>query len=928
MEKFLIIDGNSIMNRAFYGVPYRAMSIPGGLYTNALYGFLNTYLMIKDMINPDYVAVSFDLKEKTFRHNMYEDYKGTRKGMPEELKPQMPIIKEILRAMNINILELETYEADDILGTVTKENTKNNIFTYILTGDRDSFQLISNSSSVIMPKTKQGKTEYLIYTPELLKQDYNIEPWQVIDVKSLMGDSSDNIPGVKGIGEKTAYSLIEKYSSLDKIYENIDTLEVSEKIKEKLINDKEMAILSYKLATIFTDVPINIDYKESKIKEVNKEELFKLFTKLNFNKFMEKFDFSSVDKEKIISASSDETILTSSINDKFSLSLASRKKNILNQKEFIYVDEKNKEILFDIFNKLDEKSIVTYILNINGLDYFVKSLNIHKDFLGLYIDDKVYIVKLESKDFTYEVLSKFASLDSKKIGYNIKQDIRYMFDSNIFLSRNFIYDLMIAYYLIDSSKGKYPFDYLLSVLFTENLKSEDQKQQLSMFDEIEQMASFSYFSEDDIYNINIYLLTIYESYSIILEKLEEIECLKLFNDIEMPLTETLASMEHTGMYIDIEKLNEFDKELSKSITEAEDKIYTIAGEQFNINSTRQLGEILFGKLGLPVIRKNKSGYSTDKEVLEELEDKHEIVPYILEYRQLTKLKSTYVDGLREKIKENGRVHTTFMQTVAATGRLSSIEPNLQNIPIRLELGSKIRTFFVGENEKMLLDSDYSQIELRVLAHMSDDKYMIEAFNSGIDVHSDTASKVFDIDIEDVTPEMRRKAKAVNFGIVYGISDFGLAKNINSTRAEAKQYIDNYLNKYIGIQNFMQDIVSIAKKQGYVSTLYGRRRYVDEVNSKNKNIEKFGQRVAMNAPVQGTAADIIKVAMNNVYKAIKENNLKSRLIMQVHDELIVEIEKGEEEVIKNIVKDAMENVAKLKVKLEIDMNVARSWYDAK
>lgn len=382
------------------------------------------------------------------------------------------------------------------------------------------------------------------------------------------------------------------------------------------------------------------------------------------------------------------------------------------------------------------------------------------------------------------------------------------------------------------------------------------------------------------------------------------------------------------MYIDRKKLDEFDVELIKRIQEIESKIYELAKEEFNINSTKQLGEILFDKLGLPVIRKNKSGYSTDKEVLEELEDKHEIVPYLLEYRQLTKLKSTYVDGLRDKIKENGRVHTTFMQTVAATGRLSSIEPNLQNIPIRLELGSKIRTFFVGEGTKMLLDSDYSQIELRVLAHMSDDKLMIDAFNNGVDVHSATASQVFDIDIDEVTPDMRRKAKAVNFGIVYGISDFGLAKNINATRNEAKQYIDSYLNKYIGIQNFMQDIVSIAKKQGYVSTLYGRRRYVDEVNSKNKNIEKFGQRIAMNAPVQGTAADIIKVAMNNVYKSIKEQNLKSRLIMQVHDELIVEIENSEEEIVKKIVKEAMENVAKLKVKLEIDMNVAKSWYEAK
>lgn len=921
MEKFLIIDGNSIMNRAFYGIPYRAMSIPGGLYTNALYGFLNTYIMIKNMVNPDYVAVSFDLREKTFRHDMYEEYKGTRKGMPEELKPQMPIIKEILKAMNIEVLELEKYEADDILGTTAKINSENNIFTYILTGDRDSYQLISDKASVVMPHTKQGKTEYTIYTPELLKETLGIEPYQIIDVKSLMGDSSDNIPGVKGIGEKTAYSLIQKYTTLDNIYSNIDNLEVSDKIKEKLKSDEDMARLSYKLATIFTDVPIKIDYENCKLKEINKEELYKIFKKLDFLKLAQRFGLGDISTPEI-------DVPEECLEDDFLAKCARKRKKILEEKTFVYIDKNNKEDILNAAASLKENDTITYILNITTEDYFTRALNIDREFLGMYINDKIYIIKLEEEAFKLEILRWFATLNVTKIGYNIKQDIRYLFDNDIYDVRGFDFDLMVAYYLIDSGRGKYPFDFLLSVLFAEKLKNDQSGLQVTMFDEIDNEKSTSYFKDEDIYNISVYLLAVYESRDIIIDKLKEIKCYELFQNIEMKLTETLASMEHTGMYIDKQKLDEFDRELSSRIAKLVESIYKLAGEEFNINSTKQLGDILFKKLGLPVIRKNKSGYSTDKEVLEELEDKHEIIPALLEYRQYSKLKSTYVDGLRDKIKPNGRVHTTFMQTVASTGRLSSIEPNLQNIPIRLELGSKIRTFFVGEGGRMLLDSDYSQIELRVLAHMSEDKLMIEAFNNGVDVHSATASQVFNINIEDVTPDMRRKAKAVNFGIVYGISEFGLSKNINSSRNEAKEYMENYLNKYVGIQNFMKDIVSIAKEQGYVSTLYGRRRYIDEISSKNKNIERFGERVAMNAPVQGTAADIIKVAMNNVYNDIKKNNLKSRLIMQVHDELIVEIENGEEEQIKAIVKNAMENVLKLKVQLKIDMNVGKSWYDAK
>ncbi|MCK9310285.1 MAG: DNA polymerase I [Candidatus Cloacimonetes bacterium] len=906
MEKFLIIDGNSIMNRAFYGISARTMMSADGIATNAIYGFLNIYWMIEGMLNPDYIAVSFDLRAPTFRHELYDEYKGTRKGMPDELRPQMPVIKEILTAMNVPIIELETYEADDVLGTVAKANESKGIFTYILTGDKDSLQLISDKTSIVMPTTKMGKTEYLIYTPELLKEKLNIEPYQVIDMKALMGDSSDNIPGVKGIGEKTAHTLIDKYTTLDNIYSNIETLDASAKIKEKLITDKEMAYLSYKLATIYKDVPVDIDYTKCKKSDVDKEAVYSIFTRLNFKKFLSRFDFSDV-----------ATIEEDNNSNNFSNEITATSR-------LIYVDRNNMNVLDSI---KDAKNI-TYYLNISNVDYITNVFSIDKDFLAIYLDNNIYVIKLDDKDFKLEILTWFASLPCTKYGYNIKQDLRYLFDFNITNQNNFVYDIMIAYYLMDSNRSSYPINNLISELFSTSFKEDDTKSvQLSLFEDASTQNT-TYLSENDIYNLNIYLKGIHFSYDIVIDKIKKVDMLDLFENIEMPLIETLANMEHVGMYIDLDKLNDFDKDITDRIAVLEKGIYTHAGTEFNINSPKQLGEILFDKLHLPVVRKNKTGYSTDKDVLEELEDRHEIIPLILEYRQIAKLKSTYVDGLRPKIAADGRIHTTFMQTVASTGRLSSTEPNLQNIPVRLELGSKIRSFFIGEKDNMLLDSDYSQIELRVLAHMSNDDTMINAFNMGEDIHKVTASQVFDVPLEEVTHSMRSNAKAVNFGIVYGISDFGLAKNIDISRSEASIYIKNYLEKYHGVRSFMENIIKEAKEKSYVSTLYGRRRYVNEINSSNKNIVKFGERIAMNTPVQGTAADIIKIAMNIIYKKLKENNLKSKLIMQVHDELIIELYDNENETVSNIMKDAMENVIKLKVPLNVDMNIAKSWYDAK
>ena len=921
MDKFLIIDGNSIANRAFYGLSVNMTSTYAGIHTNAIYGFLNIYWMILDKFKPEYIAVSFDLSKPTFRHDMYSEYKGTRKGMPDELREQMPVLKDVLRAMNIPILELEGYEADDILGTVSNINTKNNIFTYILTGDKDSLQLISNTTSVIMPSSKASKTEYTVYTPEVLKEKQGIEPYQVIHIKSLMGDSSDNIPGVKGIGEKTAYSLIGKYTTLDNIFENIDNLDASVKIKEKLINDKKMAFLSKELATIKVNAPITFDMEKCKSCEPNLDELYSLFKKLEFNKFMNKYDFSNVDIN--VDCKGDSNKEASNVD--------------LSTKNIYIIDSTNITEKYEEIINLFNNDKLSYLLNLNKNNFTTNIYLDNKNILALYNEDSVYILNIDSitsfnEKLYKDIIFNFVTSNILKLGYNIKQDLLYFFNNGYYNLVGFNYDIMIAYYLFDSVKSNYLIDYIIYELYSaqidkSNPETENIEKQISFFDE-ESINNKEFLNEVQVKNICMYLKGIYLSFDIVNKKLEELDMLNLFNNVEMPLVETLASMEHTGMHINVDKLNEFDKEISNSLGVLEQEIFNIAGEVFNINSTQQLGIILFEKLGLPTKKKTKTGYSTDKNVLEELEEYHEIIPKILEYRQLAKLKSTYVDGLRDKISDDERIHTTFMQTVASTGRLSSVEPNLQNIPIRLELGSKIRTFFDAENENVIIDADYSQIELRVLAHFSEDKAMCDAFNNDIDVHKVTASQVFNIPLDEVTSTMRSHAKAVNFGIVYGISEYGLSKNINISISEAKKYIESYLNTYNGISTFMEKIVDIAKEKGYVSTMFGRRRYIPELKSKNKNIIQFGKRVAMNTPIQGTAADIIKLAMNDIYKKLKEKGLKSKLIMQVHDELLIETLPEEIETVKEIMINSMENVVKLKVPLNIDINVGKTWYDAK
>jgi len=905
-NKFLIIDGNSIMNRAFYGI--RILSTKDGTYTNAVYGFLSIYYMMLEKINPNYVAVTFDLSKPTFRHEMFNEYKAGRRSMPDELRPQMPLIKDILRAMNIEILELEGYEADDILGTVSKNNSKNDIRTYILTGDRDSFQLIDDKTSVVMPSTKMGKTEYTIYTPEKLKETYNLEPKQIIDMKALMGDKSDNIPGIPLVGEKTATSLLELYHSLDYIYENIDTIDVSENLRGRLKEHKDMAYLSYKLATINTDAPVQLDYEAFKLKDVNLPELSQLFIRLAFKKFLERY----IKEEDVKYLETEATI-------KFYNKLPQTKFHIL----------KNAEELINVISNNSISDIVfTYIDN----DF---SYNKLRNKLLLYIEQDIYILELIPEALK-EVLKAFCECDRHKIGYNTKKVLKLYFDQEFKNPVGFKQDIMIAYYLLNSIDNNYSITNivynLLDIAFPE-LETDGAKKitQTNIFDMLEAQPKEEILELNDIERkyIYTYLHGILEANKILNIKLQESKLLELYNNIEIPLMETLANIESNGMYLDVNKLKEFCIYLDEHIEMLTKKIYELAKEEFNINSPGQLGHILFEKLKLPCSKKTKTRYSTDKEVLEAIEDKHEIIPYILEYRSLAKLKSTYIDGLIAGVDSSGRIHTTFMQAVTATGRLSSVEPNLQNIPVRTEVGSKIRECFTtSSSQTKLIDADYSQIELRVLADMANDTNMIKAFVDNTDIHAITASEVFGVPLEQVTKELRSKAKAVNFGIVYGISDYGLSKSINSTKTEAKEYISNYLNHYTGIAKFMEDSVKFGEANGYVITKFGRIRNVPELKSANYNTRGFGERVAMNMPIQGTAADIMKIAMNDLYKKFKENNLKSKIVMQVHDELIVEATLDEVEIVQEYMKQSMENAAKLQVPLAIDINVGNSWVEAK
>ena len=889
MDNLVLIDGNSILNRAFYGTMTNKMLMTeDGTYTNAIYGFLSIMFKIIDDIKPKYLVVTFDLKAPTHRHKLYEGYKANRKGMPNELASQMPILKEILSAMNIKVIEKEGYEADDILGTLAKWGQSKNLSVTILTGDRDSFQLVDDNIKVRIPHTIGGKTETEDYTVDKVLEKYEVLPNKLIEVKGLAGDSSDNIPGVPGIGEKTAINLIKEYKSIEEIYKNID--KIKGKLKEKLEQNETQAYLSRTLGTIDINTPIDKNIEEMLLTEWNKEKVTEIFSKLKFNRFIEKFNLQKKKENQDIKIEYEELKeeqIESLIND------------INNDKKlFYYVIEKD-ENGAEILNK-----------EIEGITVFSGNTN------------KSYFIK------TPEILKEiFENKEILKIGYKQKND--YILLKKIGINpKNLMFDIEIAGYLLNSNINKYTIEYLAAEYLKIDIATyleddEPEEKQLNLFEDNKEISA-------QVNKKNyIYAYIISKLYNLLIEKMVETKTYELFNNIEMPLIEVLADMQYQGISVDKEKLLAFGEELKIKLEDLTHEIYHLAGQEFNINSPKQLGEILFEKLELPMAKKNKTGYSTSVEVLEKLKFTHPIIEKLLEYRQVGKLNSTYVEGLVQYINnKTGKIHSSFHQTVTATGRISSTDPNLQNIPTRNELGKNLRKVFKPEEGNIFIDADYSQIELRVLAHISEDKNMIQAFENDEDIHKQVASKVFNTPMEEVTKEQRGSAKAVNFGIVYGISDFGLSEQLRITRKEAKQYIEQYLEKYQGIKQFMDNIVEKAKNEGFVETLFHRRRYVPELNSNNYMVRQFGNRIAMNTPIQGTAADIMKLAMIKIYNKLNEKNLKSKIILQVHDELLLEVLPEEKEQIIEILKEEMENVINLKVPLKIDIAEGNNLYDAK
>lgn len=900
MEKLVVIDGNSILNRAFYGImSSKMLQTADGTYTNAVYGFLAILFKLMEDINPEYLVVAFDVKHPTKRHEMYAEYKGTRKGMPDELAMQMPIIKKVLEAMNIKVIELAGYEADDILGTLAKSSEKKGIEVTLLTGDRDSFQLASDKITIRIPRTKAGKTETENFDRNKILEVYGIEPKQLIEVKGLMGDTSDNIPGVPGIGEKTALNLIKEYESIDNIYEKLENGETTlkGKVKENLENNKDLAILSRELGRIDIDAPVNRELSDFKVKEWDKKKVLEIFKELRFNRYIDRFNLEN-----------QETVEEKDLTTLFEY------EEVRDQDKIIQIIEniKNQKVIYYYFEKEEKQNT----------DLIIKS---KIKYINIYDKEKNFVYNIEFKQENFKDI--FENKEILKCGHKIKIDYILLKQENI-TPENMMYDAEIAAYILNSTINAYSLEEIakqyLELDISEYAGAEESKEeQTSLFDTEQEENSKANYK----YAICSYIIG--KTKDILISELEKIESLELFNNIEMPLCEILADMQYTGMCIDEKELIKYGENLKKHIEELRIDIYNLAGEEFNINSTKQLGVILFEKLKLTPSKKTKSGYSTDVDALEKIKSEHPIVDKILEYRQLVKLNSTYVEGMIPFINtKTRRIHTYFHQTVTATGRLSSTEPNLQNIPTRSELGKKLRKVFKAEDGKIFVDADYSQVELRILAHISGDQTMIDAFNTDEDIHTITASQVFKVPVEEVSKQLRSKAKAVNFGIVYGISEFGLAEQIDIKRNEAKQYIEQYLETYHGIKEYMNNIVEEAKRKGYVSTEFGRRRYIQELNSKNYMVRKFGDRAAMNTPIQGTAADIMKIAMIKVYKKLKERNLKSKVVLQIHDELLIETLLEEIDEVKEILKVSMESAAKLAVPLKVEVEEGKNWYQAK
>lgn len=866
MKKLLILDSNSILNRAFYGVRY--LSAKDGTPTNAIYGFLNILLKLIKEQEPDYICAAFDVKAPTFRHKQYEGYKAQRKPMPEGLAAQMPLAKDVLRAMGVTILEKEGYEADDIIGTVARLCEESEISCFIATGDKDDLQLASDKTKVILTVTKSGYNETIIYDDKAVKEKYHVTPTEFIDVKALMGDPSDNIPGVKGVGEKTAMSLIEKHHSIEYIYENIDDIGLKGAMLQKMKDGREMAFMSKELATINRNTPIEFNAEECVFDGFeNNGELYEILKRLELNSIIKKLDLSGGDNVK-----------------------------------------ENEDIFKDFSYQVGDKNMisgdkVTVVLDFDGDNISSAAvgagnnavvLNEQDDIKELLEDDSIAKVMFDVKEAIVKL--------------NGRIDIKNISD-----------DTAIAAYLVDPAKNEYTIEKLASEYFGTVIEKPEVKQ-LSLLDDVETDRS------EYLAKCAVALGVLNDRIG---DKIKENGQEKLYQEVELPLVTVLAHLEINGFLVDDNQLKEFADKLGEKIDALTNEIYMLAGEEFNINSPKQLGVILFEKLELKPVKKTKTGYATNADVLEKLRDKHPIVNFIMEYRQLAKLKSTYCDGLTAVVNPNThRIHSVFTQTVTVTGRLSSTEPNLQNIPTRTELGREIRKMFVAKEGYVLVDADYSQIELRVLAHIANDETMINAFRNNEDIHAVTASQVLGIPLEDVTKEQRSSAKAVNFGIVYGIGEFSLAQDLHISVKEAKAYIESYLEKYNGVRNYMESIKEQAKKDGYVKTMLNRIRYIPELKSPNYNIRQFGERVALNTPIQGTAADIIKLAMVRVDNRLINEGLKSKLILQVHDELIVEAHKDEVDKVKQILSEEMQNAMKLNVPLKVDMSTGHSWYDAK
>ena len=921
MKKVLLIDGNSIMNRAFYGImSSKMLTTDDGKYTNALYGFLSILFKNIEEVKPDYMLIAFDSKTAAnARKNMYDGYKKNRHQMPDELKEQMPEIKEILKAMNISYLELADYEGDDILGSFAKKFASNDTVCYILSGDRDLFQLVQENIIVRIPRTKMGKTETEIFDIENVEKEYGLKPEELIELKALMGDSSDEIPGCPGVGPKTATELLKKYKTINGIYEAIQNEETASefkpKLKEKLIENKELVELSKKLGKININAPITDNLDDIKVKPWNNDEVYKLFKYYKFNRFMTRFNIKSMQNSSDENINGESNLAKNNNNEEPDLAKNDNNEK-LNSKKNDNIEELIKiETISDLKNIEIKNKLIYYLQKQDSCD---NSKIIKKDIVGLGISsmslEKNYYIPNPSIDILKQI---FENDETEKIGFNVGEDYVLLNELGVNI-KNIKYDIEVASYDIDPTNIKHSLKEIAMQYIDIDIEKYIPEKQLNLFEE-----------NNSQNEIGVYLYTIKRLYEETSKRLEENNSLKLFNEIEIPLINVLGDMQLKGMLVDKDELIAFGNTLKQRLNELTNEIYELAGEEFNINSTIQLGNILFEKMKLPAPKKNKKGYSTDVDTLEKIIDDSPIIPKILEYRALMKLNSTYVDGLIPFINEKTkRIHSHFHQTITATGRISSTDPNLQNIPSREELGRNIKKAFKPAKGYSYIDADYSQVELRVLAHMSDDENMKKAFLNDEDIHKQVASRVFNTPIDQVTKEERSKAKAVNFGIVYGITGFGLAKQISTSKKEAEAYIENYLEKYSGVKAFMDNMIEKAKECGYVETLFGRRRYIPELKSKNYMVREFGKRAAMNTPIQGTAADIMKIAMNNVEKALIENNLDAKIILQVHDELLIEVKDEQKEKAKSILKESMENAYKLSIPLKVEVTEAKSWYDAK